>query len=98
MPINMTKTNSFHDIKAYLEANELEQAQRLIDEERQRLLTPSATLYYLQGKLFMKKSDWGNAISYFLKAEEVDPDGPARQCRLMLNDIMAFYNKDMFNQ
>lgn len=94
----MTKTNSFHDIKAQLEANALEQAQRMIDEEAQKLSTPSAMLYYLQGKLFMKKSDWGNAISNFLKAEELDPNGPARQCRLMLNDIMAFYNKDMFNQ
>ncbi len=94
----MTQTNSFHDIKAQLEANALEQAQRMIDEEAQKLSTPSAMLYYLQGKLFMKKSDWGNAISNFLKAEELDPNGPARQCRLMLNDIMAFYNKDMFNQ
>lgn len=94
----MTKTSSFHDIKAQLEANALEQAQRMIDEEAQKLSTPSAMLYYLQGKLFMKKSDWGNAISNFLKAEELDPNGPARQCRLMLNDIMAFYNKDMFNQ
>ncbi len=94
----MTQTNSFHDIKAQLEANALEQAQRMIDEEVQKLSTPSAMLYYLQGKLFMKKSDWGNAISNFLKAEELDPNGPARQCRLMLNDIMAFYNKDMFNQ
>ena len=90
----MTKTNGFQDIKAYLEANELEQAQRIIDEEKQKSDTPSAMLYYLQGKLFMKKSDWGNAISNFLKAEDLDPDGPARQCRLMLNDIMAFYNKD----
>lgn len=94
----MTQTNSFHDIKAQLEANALEQAQRMIDEKVQKLSTPSAMLYYLQGKLFMKKSDWGNAISNFLKAEELDPNGPARQCRLMLNDIMAFYNKDMFNQ
>ena len=53
----MTKTNGFHDIKAYLEANELEQAQRIIDEEKQKSDTPSAMLYYLQGKLFMKKSD-----------------------------------------
>lgn len=36
----MTKTNGFHDIKAYLEANELEQAQRIIDEEKQKSDTP----------------------------------------------------------
>lgn len=98
MPLNMTQNDSFHNIKVFLEANKLEEAQRLIEEESKKMLTPSARLYYLQGKLSMKKSDWGSAISNFLKAEELDPNGPARQCRLMLNDIMAFYNKDMFNQ
>lgn len=58
----------------------------------------NATLHYLQGRAFMKESDWGRAISSFKRAEELDPDSPARECRLMLNDIMDFFNKDMYNQ
>ncbi len=46
----------------------------------------------------MKQSAWTKAISSFLKAEELEPEGPAKECRLMLIDIMEFYNKDMFNQ
>ncbi|MBQ9569657.1 MAG: tetratricopeptide repeat protein [Alloprevotella sp.] len=46
----------------------------------------------------MKRSAWGEAISLFLQSEALDPDGPAREAREMLDDIMAFYNKDMYNQ
>ena len=52
----------------------------------------------LQNALYMKQSAWTKAISSFLKAEELEPEGPAKECRLMLIDIMEFYNKDMFNQ
>lgn len=57
-----------------------------------------AEMLYLRGQVAMKQSRWGEAISYFLRAEELDPAGPAREAREMLDDIMAFYNKDMYNQ
>lgn len=80
-----------------LEANDAPQAHRLtqkaLDEHAE-----CSELYYLKGKAYMKQSDWGNAMSCFLRAEEIDPDSPARECRRMLTDIMDFYNKDMYNQ
>ena len=57
-----------------------------------------ATLHYLKGRAYMKKGDWQQAINCFLRSEQNDPHGPAAQTREMLSDIMAFYNKDMFNQ
>ncbi len=60
--------------------------------------TTDATLHYLIGRARMKQGRWGDAISAFLKAESADPDGPAREAREMLDDILAFYNKDMYNQ
>ncbi len=89
--------DSFQDIYDALTADNLPQAQQLI-ADAQAETGPHATLYYLQGKAYMKQSDWRNALNCFLKAEELEPEGPARECRLMLNDIMDFYNKDMFNQ
>lgn len=61
------------------------------DLERARAL-------YRDGQAAMKRSAWGEAISLFLQSEALDPDGPAREVREMLDDIMAFYNKDMYNQ
>lgn len=97
-PLIMAKIDSYQDIYVALDTNKVDEAQQLIDKMLQAAEHPTARLLYLQGKVYMKQSDWGNAISYFLKSEELDPEGPARQCRLMLNDILAFYNKDMYNQ
>ena len=54
-------------------------------------------LYYLRGKAFMKKSNWQEAVNCFLKAEAINPQSPARQARMMLNDIWEFYHKDLYN-
>ena len=97
MPTNTAKMNHFQDIYDALDHGQTDEAMRLISQEQQKT-EHSAELYYLQGKVFMKQSDWGNAISCFLKSEEIEPEGPARQCRLMLTEIMDFYNKDMYNQ
>ncbi len=57
-----------------------------------------AEIHLLDGKAYMKTSDWGKAISAFLRAEALDPKSPASEHRKMLEEIMAFYNKDMYNQ
>lgn len=93
----MTEDLKFEEIDQALAANNLPEAQRLA-ELAQRNYGTSARLLYLQGKLHMKQSEWGEAIGCFLKAEKLEPDGPARQCRMMLQEILEFYNKDMYNQ
>lgn len=73
------------------------EALALIDAGLSR--TPNdAHLLYLRGNLWMKQGEWGQAISMFQQAENIDPESPAAESRSMLDDIMNFYNKDMFNQ
>ncbi len=93
----MEEKNRYNDIEQALDANNLDAVWEKLEEARQSD-GETATYFYLLGKAHMKKSEWGKAMSGFLKAEELNPDSPARECRLMLNDIMAFYNKDMYNQ
>ena len=57
-----------------------------------------ATLHYLRGNAYRKQGRWAEAINCYLAAEAIDPDSPAAEARSMLNDIFAFYNKDMYNQ
>lgn len=57
-----------------------------------------ATLHYLRGNVFRKQGRWSDAINCYLKAEAIDPASPAVEARAMLDDIFAFYNKDMYNQ
>lgn len=57
-----------------------------------------ATLFYLKGNAYMKMSDWPNALQCFLQSEKLDPTGKAAESRQMLEDILNFFNKDMYNQ
>lgn len=93
----MNKKDTFQAISEALDTNNLQKAEALL-QDFHNSSAPDATSYYLQGKIHMKRSQWGKAMSSFRHSEELEPGGPAKECRLMLEDIMAFYNKDMYNQ
>lgn len=57
----------------------------------------SATLLYLRGKIAVKQGQWDEAITRFSQSESLDPQGPAKEARQMLDDIMCFYHKDLYN-
>ena len=59
---------------------------------------PSDRAYYLLGNAFRKKGDWQGAINNYLEAMDINPDSPARNAYRIANDILDFYNKDMYNQ
>jgi len=63
-------------------------------------ITPDADkseLYYLFGNAYRKKGDFHLAMDYYTKAIEENPDSPAVEARKVLQGIMNFYNKDMYN-
>ena len=57
----------------------------------------TADEYYQQGNAYRKQSLWHEAMNCYTKAIELDPDSPAVTAREMLDDIMNFYYKDMYN-
>ena len=62
----------------------------------------TAQEWYEQGNAFRKESKWHEAINCYIQAIELDPDSPAVEAKrmlddIMLDDIMAFYCKDMYN-
>lgn len=57
----------------------------------------AAQEWYEKGNAFRKESKWHEAINCYIKAIELDPDSPAVEAKRMLDDIMAFYCKDMYN-
>ena len=77
-----------------------ENAQEAIDVSL-RILEEDKTndrVYYLLGNAYRKMGDWQNAINNYLQAMELNPESPARQAYEMANDILNFFNKDMYNQ
>ena len=73
------------DIEAGRTAEALEKAHRLHAAEG----ADQARLYYLEGRAYMKRSQWTEAIGCFLKSEELDPEGPAAESKRMLQDILT---------
>ena len=57
----------------------------------------TAEEYYLKGNEYRKQSKWHEAINCYIQAIELDPDSPAVEAKRMLDDIMSYYNKDMYN-
>ena len=57
----------------------------------------TAEEWYKKGNEARKEGLWHEAINYYLRAIELDPDSPAVEAKKMLDDIMAFYHKDAYN-
>lgn len=94
----MLQETHLDDIRTALEAGEIPKARRLLKAAFDAGNADNAALLCLQGRTFMKEAKWGEAMTCFLQAEDIDAACPAREYRSMLTEIMDFYNKDMYNQ
>ena len=57
----------------------------------------SAEEYYQKGNEARRQGLWHEAINCYMEAIRLDPDSPAVAAKQMLDDIMSFYCKDMYN-
>lgn len=85
-------------IRQLLQDDRPDEAIALIDRFRADGGTMDAGLFYLLGNAWRKKGSWQLAIDNYLEAVHIDPESPAARALEIANDIMAFYNKDMYNQ
>lgn len=53
--------------------------------------------YYQLGNKYRREGNWQEAINNYVAAIELDPDSPAVEAKQMLDDILGYYNKDMYN-
>ena len=64
-------------------------------QKEKKIMT--AEEWYLKGNEARKQGLWHEAINPYIQAIALDPDSPAVEAKRMLDDIMAFYCKDMYN-
>ena len=55
-------------------------------------------LFYLLGNAWRKKGNWQMAMNNYHEAIALNPESPARQALEIAQDILNFFNKDMYNQ
>lgn len=57
----------------------------------------SEELYLQRGKLYWQLRDIPHAFADYDAALRLNPKSPARELKAMAQDILAFYNKEMYN-
>ena len=85
-------------IQALLDAYEVDEAISLLDAYRTGGGPMDDTLYYLLGNAWRKKGNWQMAMNNYLEALRLNPDSPAKEALEIANEILAFRNKDLYNQ
>ena len=85
-------------ILALLDANAADEAIALLDAYRADGGAMDDGLFYLLGNAWRKKGNWQMAMNNYLEAIQLNPESPARQALDIANEILDFYNKDMYNQ
>ena len=53
--------------------------------------------YFLLGNAYSKKNQWRDAISSYCKAIDINPNSKAKIALTRLQEIMEFYNHDLYN-
>ena len=57
----------------------------------------TADEYYKFGNEYRRQGDWQHALDNYLEAIALDPMSPAVEAKRMLDDILAYRCKDMYN-
>ena len=57
----------------------------------------TAEEYYKRGKEHQRAGNWQDAIHCYIESIELDAESPAVEAKKMVEDILNFYNKDMYN-
>lgn len=53
--------------------------------------------YYLLGNISRKRNHWHEAMQWYARAIEKNPESPALHAREMIVQIMDFYDKERYN-
>ena len=85
-------------IAALLEESKADEAIALLESHRAAGGEMDDELFYLLGNAWRKKGNWQMAMNNYLEAVHLNPASPAQQALDIANEILDFYNKDMYNQ
>ncbi|MBR5925701.1 MAG: tetratricopeptide repeat protein [Bacteroidales bacterium] len=85
-------------IQALLDFDKADEAISLLDSWQKGGGVMDDTLFYLLGNAWRKKGNWQMAMNNYLEAIHLNPESPAQQALDIANEILDFYNKDMYNQ
>ncbi len=54
--------------------------------------------YFLLGNAYRRQENWEFALNAYQQAMDLNAESPARLAYDAIQEVLAFYNKDMYNQ
>ncbi|MBO4529105.1 MAG: tetratricopeptide repeat protein [Paludibacteraceae bacterium] len=54
--------------------------------------------YFLLGNAYRRQENWEFALNAYQQAMDLNAESPARMAYDAIQEVLAFYNKDMYNQ
>ena len=85
-------------VRILLDGNRCDEAITLLEDYRREGGAMDDRLFYLLGNAWRKKGNWQMAMNNYHEAIAINPESPAKQALEIANDILDFFNKDMYNQ
>ena len=85
-------------ITALLQEDKADEAIAALETFRSEGGVMDDSLFYLLGNAWRKKENWQMAMNNYLEAIHLNPESPAAQALEIAEEILSFYNKDMYNQ
>lgn len=84
-----------NEYKVALEKGLQEDALKILD---QLAIAGHNEAVFLKGEVYFKMQQWGKALNEFSRFKELEPDDkrPDSYC-LMINNILGFFHKDLYN-
>lgn len=59
--------------------------------------TVMAQAYYLRGNAYRQQGNMRQAMNSYLASMDLEPDGPAAQAYRTIQEILNFYDHDLYN-
>ena len=87
---------TLEDIKLILDGNDVEMAINALSEYINNNPT-SDEAYFMRGNAYRRLNDWKNAINNYCEAMSINPDSPATEAYNAIQEILGFYNTDLYN-
>ena len=90
---------TIEEIKQMLAESESEQVIAAVDQMVGACTDRAvmAQAYYLRGNAYRQLGDMRQALNSYLESMELEPDGPAAQAYRTIQEILNFYDHDLYN-
>jgi tetratricopeptide (TPR) repeat protein len=83
-------------IKLLIEKNELEEALVQLNAALESNMDDDE-LFFMRGNVYRKQNQWKQSLDDYCSAVEINPSSPAAFAYDAVQQILEFYNKDMYN-